>query len=232
MRERPILMSAPMVISTLNGTKGQTRRIATWRACGGKRQEVPASIVTAAEAAVWLTRHGTLECPYGGVGDALWVRESFEIVRETCSYEVEEYDYFDWDEEVYGPAKEALKPKCPRGGERALVIFKADGEEPVSKWRPSIHMPRWASRITLNLTGVRIERLNEISEEDAISEGIDVFQRGDEPRVYRDYLKRGEHYGLSATGSYRSLWESINGTGSWEANPWVWVLNFERRAVA
>ena len=96
-------------------------------------------------------------------------------------------------------------------------------------WRPSIHMPRWASRINLEVVSVRVERLQDISEEDAMSEGIESWEeRGvdDAQDYYRDYVTGGHVY--NAKDSFRSLWQSINGPGSWEANPWVWVVEFKR----
>lgn len=89
--------------------------------------------------------------------------------------------------------------------------YKADGGEPLERWRPSIHMPRWASRITLEVVSVRVERLQDISEEDALAEGITLVERGTSP-----------------VDQFNKLWESINGPGSWEANPWVWVVSFKR----
>ena len=97
----------------------------------------------------------------------------------------------------------------------------------VKRWRPSIHMPRWASRLTLEIVGVRVERLNEISEEDAIAEGIER-----DAAEFKNYNVKDVAFpwigGVgAASASYSSLWESINGPGSWEANPWVWVLEFK-----
>ena len=92
------------------------------------------------------------------------------------------------------------------------------------KWRPSIFMPRWVSRITLEITDVRVERLQDISEADAIAEGVEYL-----PDVggWRCYMNERGGYTYAVT-SYRSLWESINGPGSWAANPWVWVIGYRR----
>lgn len=159
--------------------------------------------------------------PYGMPGDRLWVREAHK-----------------------------LQDLSPRGFPQCLIGYRADGEVRIcdpgendmarplepreagcaighDRWRPSIHMPRWASRLTLPIAAVRVERLQDISDEDAIAEGIDYYQRPGEPRVYRDYSQPDVHYGLSPIGSYRTLWESINGPGSWDANPFVWVIEFE-----
>ena len=122
-------------------------------------------------------------------------------------------------------------------GEYREVFFRATQDSnkspPLSwpgPWRPSIHMPRWASRITLEVTGVRCERLRDISEADAQAEGVERTVTGDGWRRYADPSR--EAVGLppfaDARSSFRSLWEHINGTGSWDANPWIWVVSFRR----
>jgi hypothetical protein len=101
-------------------------------------------------------------------------------------------------------------------------------------WRPSIFMHRWASRITLDITAIRMERLQDISEADATAEGVEQMHIGNEPAcVWRDYQLKGDtHFACTcARESYRTLWESINGRDSWAGNPWVWVISF-RRATA
>ncbi len=110
-----------------------------------------------------------------------------------------------------------------------MVDYRADGqpgsirddEWSLWKWKPSIYMPRWASRITLKMTGLRVDRLQGISEADAIAEGIEQ-----EDDHWKDYLDGDSSYAASPIFSYKSLWESINGEGSWESNPFVWVLEF------
>lgn len=130
--------------------------------------------------------------PYGQPGDRLWVRESW-----------------------------AYHPDFPESTHRAIYRADPGVENDVPRWRPSIHMPRWASRINLEVTGVRVERLQEISESDAKAEGCSVPEI-----IYPDEPK--EHYSYAA--AYKHLWESINGPGSWDANPWVWVVEFRRIA--
>ena len=122
-------------------------------------------------------------CPFGAVGDRIWVRETFSPVPD--------------HEEPAG---------C------SAILYAADGNGPYGKWVPSIHMPRWASRITLEITGVRVERLNSISDSDASKEGCCIadMESGD---CLSDVFSR--------------LWTSIYGDESWKVNPWVWVIEFK-----
>lgn len=207
MKERPILFSALMVRAILAGTKTQTRRIYKMRKhpdCGcemagtelrGERPDVIHRM-----------------CPYGLPGDRLWVRETWQgpLLGE------DQQDEFLRD----GPERFQAPEFCVYRATDKLDAVDMDGNE--LGWRPSIHMPRWSSRITLEVTGVRVERLQEISEEDAKAEGA-PFELGELERLI-----------LGAKAKYRSgfvrLWESINGPGSWEINPWVWVVEFQRLA--
>jgi hypothetical protein len=200
MKERPILFSAPMVRAILDGRKTQTRR-AIKPARGDDR-------VVVTDGKVWKAARvdyaGYRECPYGQPGDRLWVRETF--VGPLVDHE----DAF---------RSEPSKYKNP-----AHCLYRADGatcpefinadDELVSRWKPSIHMPRWASRITLEVTGVRVERLQAISEADAVAEGVRNSL----------YLQGGRF----ARENYAHLWWVINGDGAWELNPWVWVVEFRR----
>ncbi|HIC2051412.1 TPA: hypothetical protein ACW0SN_001364 [Enterobacter ludwigii] len=124
-------------------------------------------------------------CPFGAVGDRIWVRETFCPVPD--------------HEEPAG---------C------SAILYAADGNGPYGKWVPSIHMPRWASRLTLEITCVRVERLRDLSEDDAKSEGITPPSGGVLP---------GWEYRIN----FRDLWMSIYGSENWEANPWVWVIEFK-----
>lgn len=140
--------------------------------------------------------------PYGRIGDILWVRETWQ-----------ETTWMSKDDENYG------------------YIYKAsengkDWEENTEnwKWKPSIFMPREACRIKLRITDIRIERLNRISEKDAKAEGVEPLENG-----YKQYIKtRLDKVTGYASYSFMTLWESINGNGSWEKNPYVWVIVFER----
>ena len=161
--------------------------------------------------------------PYGQPGDRLWVKETYmpDPPRDGtwCSVAWEDDMRLDEIPERYRIAKH--------------VIHRASwgGVETVG-WKPSIHMPRWASRITLEIVSVHVERLNEITEEDAKAEGIEeikslpIVRGATRSKCWRDY---GIGVGFfQPVQSFRSLWESINGPGSWDANPWVWVVEFRR----
>lgn len=129
-------------------------------------------------------QNGRVLCPYGQPGDRLWVRETWAPVPS-------------------GPCR----PDNP-------VMYAATVEKPhIWTWKPSIHMPRWASRITLEVTGVRVERLQDISNADCWAEGM-CDDNNPEQKLNRRW--------------FSELWESINGPGSWEQNPWVWVVEFRR----
>ena len=138
------------------------------------------------------------------VGDRLWVRESFRLGAEHDA----------------GPPAAVLPSD--------VAWKEADGAAPkwTGKLRPGIHMPRWASRLTLHVTEVRVQRLQEISVQDAIDEGIEPLPSGE----YRDYADTGYVPGVAppydARGSYATLWASINGVESWAANPWVVAVSF------
>lgn len=195
MRERPILFSSPMVRAILAGTKAQTRRVVKPQ----PEWSEPATVWQHGDGhsgSGWYAHHseypeeGALHyrCPYGQPGDRLWVRETHIDLGACCLYRAD----------------------ANAEQERALVA-------PGQRWMPSIHMPRSLSRITLEVTGVRVERLQDISEADAQAEGAEPMALDDLGNTWRTH-KRG----------YQSLWESINGPGSWDANPWVWVIEFQR----
>lgn len=204
-KERPILFSGPMVRAILEGRKTQTRRIAKPR-CDDKTPCEHWSGVNTKELGVIMFRlceHGGegLDCPYGQPGDRLWVRETFRLSEPN-------------DCACYEPCS------CKSG----LPIYKAtcgfEREKGDPIWKPSIFMPRWASRITLEITGVRVERLQDITEADAKAEGvIGCVRQNSYPRGTDGQPSRAE---------YAILWESINGQGSWDKNPWVWVLEFKK----
>lgn len=204
MKERPLIFSGPMVQAILDGKKTQTRRVIKPQpeskidALGKARDAVLRSggnvyFCDHSDTSAHDTPYTLATCPYGQPGDLLWVRET-------------------WAE---NPGK--MYHDDPE------VVYKTDFDgfystlEPWGKWKPSIHMPRWASRITLAITKIRVERLNDISEADTLAEGIvpdnDNFAAGGTWRNGRSV--------------YQELWESLHGKGSWFSNPWVWVIEFE-----
>lgn len=214
MRERPILFSGPMVRALLAGTKTQTRRVVRgiYPPCRPEYDSESGLLEWfAGDEAFASTR-----CPYGVPGDRLVVREAWR--------------YADWTEDgqpwvqYQADGSERLCLHTPvEWADRltdtwaALSVGKAIGEPAAdSKWRPSIHMPRWASRITLEVTGVRVERLNSISSEDAAAEGWPGPDT--ENSIASAY----------PIAWYAQLWERINGPGSWDASPWVWAVEFKR----
>lgn len=207
MKERPILFSAPMVRAILGSRKTVTRRVVRWPSWANP-EDAGQQAALVRDRALALYRDGraikVLRCPHGATGTRLWVREQF-------SYS-------------YGTGVE----------DRSPCWYWADGQPDYGDWSrpaPSIRMPRWASRITLEVTGVRVERLQEISDADAMAEGVEHWVIGEGWREYGlppDVEAAGTHPLRSARDSFASLWESINGPGSWEANPFVWVIEFRR----
>lgn len=198
-KDRPILFNSPMVRALLDGSKTQTRRI--WKLPKGHRwDEIQGGMAS-----------GNIECdrwpgfwhvaeftsPYGREGDQLWVREAWH--DNSGAYEVRK------SQPIY------YRADYPQGA-----------YDTVLRWKPSIHMPRWASRITLEITSVRVERLQDISEADASAEGLMY----DSNRIGH-WSGTGEHWFMNARDAYRNLWEAINGPGSWAANPWVWFIQFK-----
>jgi len=224
MKERPILFSAPMVRAVLSGTKTQTRRVV---------KPQPMQIGLSPDMRKITTPYNgdgeflaaALTCPYGKPGDRLWVRETWQ--------------YYDWTDDGepcirYAADNATAWPETSteEWGEKMQDVWAAlsmnenyaiDMAARDRRWRPSIHMPRWASRITMEVTGVKVERLQDISEADAMAEGI--VSAGDGNGFQ---LADTTHYMGAARDSYASLWQSINGPGSWDANPWVWCVSFLR----
>ncbi len=205
MKERPILFSGAMVRALLAGTKTQTRRVVKpqpRRVDGG---------VPFGDAPAWAHAEpgsAMMRCPYGKPGDRLWVRETWACL----------------DSHIRQGSRLAFRADTPDG-----ECVRVD-----APWRPSIHMPRWDSRITLEITSVRVERLQAISEADAIAEGIERADDFFDCRCWRAYDEpKGSDvvFPDDPIGSYASLWMSINGPGSWDANPWVWALEFRRLNV-
>lgn len=194
--ERPIYPRGPQIRAILEGRKTQTRRVMKPQPTG---QPVTTTTPGNQFGAIWPYDDGTEKycaCPYGQPGDSLWVRETWAV----------------------GPWHRSTKPsELPPYTE---VFYHADNvNHSHFAWRPSIFMPRWASRITLRVVNVRVERLQDISESDAIAEGIKQDANG-------LWLPGGYDTLVLA---YRDLWDSIYGkTHPWNSNTLVWVLEFEK----
>lgn len=205
MKERPILFSGAMVRAILEGRKTMTRRVVKDPICTEKEVYGCDSSIT------WYGKYGLRSpCKFGQVGDRLWVREAFAIVPRTA------YSYSEG-------VQQTLRPN---DDQYAAAIYREGWVRSKSgfSWRPSIYMPRWASRITLEIVNVRVERLHDISEDDAQAEGVDLIHS---IGAFEDYMNDTNTY-TEARQSFASLWESINGVGSWDDNPWVWVIEFKR----
>lgn len=251
MKELPILFSGPMVRALLAGTKTQTRRVVKFKpewfdnCCLRDPGEGDSGLIPWPRVLTDRGRYEKQPCPYGDPGDRLWVRESFYESGHTYRTYPEDDEWRGWSgasskHDIFYRA-DGIPPRRGVGGwgeesneERAArakesAPFFVDQGPNFWRSRPSIHMPRWASRITLVITGVRVERLNEISEADAIAEGIEKLMEVTHFRfpAWRDYSGRSPGT-LDAVLSYKTLWESINGPGSWDANPWVWVVEFKK----
>lgn len=214
---KPILFSTPMVQAILQGRKTMTRRIIkdSYNGCwtnGGPHPcpnepivmipgEVIESPIEGEEPIViegnkvqahffCSTMDKVAKCSFGKPDDVLWVRETFSWDWKNYPERTDKYYYYKATTDDY---------------------YLASGE----KWKPSIFMPKEACRIWLKIKTVRVERLHDISEEDAIAEGVETLG-----------LYPG--YNVSSMGKFNGLWVNINGTESWDANPWVWVIEFER----
>ncbi|MCA3696505.1 hypothetical protein [Aquidulcibacter sp.] len=203
MTERPILFSGPMVRAILEGRKTQTRRVLSYQPSGDVLEVSPPSSDLPR---YWQFRYdvGGVDVPVPNqVGDTLWVREAWRPIGDAPLSECigpEDIDFYATTDEI------------------AAAIFK---------WRPSIHMPRWASRISLKVTAVKVERLQDISEADAIAEGILAHEpTQDDPAEYA--AAEGRLIYNDPREAFCDLWISINGAYSWKANPWVVAYSFQR----
>lgn len=212
MKERPMIFNAEMVRAILDGRKTQTRRIMKKQPEPSKAREgdfyFPCDkMQSMVHVSDFIPGNSMIPdahdffskcCPFGEVGDRIWVRETW------ARYNI--------DQDSHDMAYRATTPEdWPEEG----------------RWRPSIHMPRWASRITLEITGVGVQRLHSISPNDASREGLIKL-----PATGRYCLNQGDQYFGGASHDAREvfswLWESIYGAESWQANPWVWVIEFKR----
>lgn len=204
--ERGMIFNAEMVRAILDGRKTQTRRPIKWK------QTRFTEICEREDGSKWPWSEDAEHafdfwhpCPFGSVGDRIWVRETFQgplfdfdlmdsYCKDSTPFEKSEFCVYKAD------------------GVPAPEFYDADDELHCC-WRPSIHMPRWASRILLEITDVRVERLKSISDRDALREGCSAAD-----------MKSGD----CVADVFARLWASIYGSDSWNANPWVWVIEFKR----
>ena len=231
MKERGMIFNGEMVRAILDGRKMQTRRPIKWKQTRfteiGEREDGskwPWSEDAEHTCDFWHP------CPFGAVGDRIWVRETWGVASHAFS---DDGLMIDWVPDR--PATAIHEMPFGNGYYSGYAIYAADGdftwgdddgyEDGRSCWKPSIHMPRAASRILLEITDVRVERLNAISEEDARAEGI----------IDGGCLNCGEpdpcgcaNPEPDATDAFAYLWQSIYGQENWNANPWVWVISFKR----
>ena len=208
MKEYPILMSGPLVRATIDGRKTVTRRPITippsaieW--CQGAPDRIEPTMYVSGPgwAAVWEHSRGStmigIRCPFGVVGDRLWVRET-------------------WAQGCYPPGKPFR---------RAAIWYRADNTTRALRWAPSIHMPRWASRLTLEITGITAERVQDITDEQARAEGLEpkgvdwpILRERAVPDPCRTYR-----------GGFALAWHAIYGADpvkGWAANPWTWAISY------
>lgn len=258
-KEHPILMSIPMAIATENGKKTMTRRLSglDWPNENPDQWEliIMHPPIKGKGLVQFKEKNGSkgmlIPCPYGQIGDLLFVRENFRMVensKDGFSFTLEYGGGYkkDFNFETVDQADWFIK-HCSKLLKKGILI--PDEEQPTlfnkftdkkNPWIPSIHLPKWASYHWLEITEITCERLQDISESDAISEGISILFNtlGEKttPR-YKDYMADASGYGdpkhdfptvSNAWESFKTLWESINGEGSWFVNPWVWVVKFKK----
>lgn len=221
MTERGMIFNGEMVRAILDGRKTQTRRImknqpehsglGLRRVIDSKNGSDDGKYFWSLSDACGLKiRSKSFTCPFGSVGDRIWVREAFRVHSRatdvaTLVYKASERN--SWTEQTHRvPVSVCNKPATPE------------------KWKPSLHMPRWASRLLLEITDVRVERLREISQADAEAEGVGKLKKG----FWKNYQPGWTEFQLTARGSFATLWKSIYGDESWYADPWVWVIEFKR----
>lgn len=210
MKDTPILFNADNAIAVACKRKQQTRRLDGLEALN---LDPNAWSFSHRQDTLWIFRYLNprpdvsdilaLSCPYGREGDLLWVRESYRFGAN-------------WD--TYKPSD------VPPGTD---LTYERDAEAGFwGKQRPSIFMPKWACRLWLTITDIRMVRLQEINEEDAIAEGIERVDGCTAPYIaWKDYT--GNRQLLSPLVSFQSLWESIHGSDAWERNDWVWAFTFQ-----
>lgn len=196
MRERGMIFNAEMVRAILNGSKTQTRRPVK-----SPIRDINFDCeLSGNELAGELSAGNYQNSVFGKPGDRIWVRETYRVM--SCATDVARLMY------------KASERNSFTESTRTVPVATCT-KQPSESWTPSIHMPRWASRILLEITSVRVEKLKHVPRAGIIAEGYPA-ERAADGGGYEPFLW------------YRDLWESIYGDGSWQANPWVWVIEFKR----
>ncbi|MEG1454886.1 MAG: hypothetical protein RSC66_04860 [Comamonas sp.] len=228
MKETGLMFKAPLVRSILDGTKTQTRRVVPFRtlqlieygSIAGECHELPSAGTLHPNSVDYYNSF----CPMGQPGDRIYVRETWQgpLLEEFESDADSDWMSASRIHQYQNPAH----CQYAADGGPAPEFMTAD-DDLVRRWRPAIHMPKWAARIWLDITGVRVERLQDISAADAKAEGIEgQFANGPWRNYQRDGYWFPEGKDIAPILSFSSLWESTG--GDWYANPWVWVIDFKR----
>lgn len=250
-KSRPVVVSAPRVRALLDGWVTQARFAVKPQPAGGVSARWGFTVASTTRSSVgkWtcsvLDPHGSrfaergrervvfdARCPYGEPGDTLWVRETWRSWAETCRDDHGDDECSPHCNQTYvayaATPRRGFRPRPDGSAITYLVEGSPLEQNPklLGPWKPSIHMPRWASRLTLEVTGVRVEQLQDISEADARNEGIERHDATGCIGWWRDYLNPRAACS-SPRESFASLWESIHGANSWSVNPWVWVVSFK-----
>lgn len=231
MRERGMIFNAEMVRAILDGRKTQTRRIV--KGVDGAVKFCPECDINGEDIFVVLGEKdhtgmnpvlGATSCPFGAVGDRIWVREAYRFpasLDDASPAGVGEMAVATGYRKPWAPTFYEFTGTFSDGWKGFETPPKVSG---AGKLRPSIHMPRWASRITLEITDVRVERLNSIHDVDAMREGIQNLTTCS----HADFGIPGVVNAQHPVRAFQLLWESIYGADNWKANPWVWVIEFKR----
>ncbi|ENQ9168757.1 hypothetical protein ACERQS_001081 [Klebsiella pneumoniae] len=230
MKERGMIFNGEMVRAILDGRKTQTRRPIKWKQTRfteiGEREDGskwPWSEDAEHACDFWHP------CPFGAVGDRIWVRETWSDVNldgaPAVAYRADDEVYDLMENESLLDEDGAFNYQDTRVSKYQFAAWHSDLISGIEgNWRPSIHMPRWASRILLEITNVRVERLNSMHDVDAMREGIQNLTTCS----HSDFGIPGVVNAQHPVRAFQLLWESIYGTDSWHANPWVWVIEFKR----
>jgi len=224
-RERGIIMTGPSVPAVLAGVKTQTRRI-TEGAPADTYEVVPSLLCHRGD--LWDFRRQdkrgvphnpvAIRCPYGAVGDRLWIRESWRT-EELAS---------DGTDGIRYQADDAFIPIASTAEAADRWVDAHRNGAHGKRWRPALYVPRWASRATLEITEVRVQRLQQVSEADAIAEGVEAWEEQLDTAAIRTGAELAACRRADRRAWFAALWQELHGPGAWGINPWVWAIRFRR----